>query len=268
MRPGLLALISGLVACADRAPPIDFSPASTPRALEIESRHRLALDLSIGFGAEVEQQRWVQQGASRVRVERQAGGVVVRWLEQAQREGEVATPGALEGQAVLVTAAGVEPLDVQRAWEARHDDVARAWARTLEADGLQVALLQRPVVPRERAARLEQAFTRLALDALGPGAALEEVRLVPSTATPAVAVFDVMLAARTNRGGTVMSCTLDGTLTVARQGAVPLSLSLEGPATVEAKETESAPALHASGTMHLERRTRQLDELGSVVAER
>jgi hypothetical protein len=267
MRLALAVLISCAFACGSR-PSVGFLAQPAPRVLEIETRHRLALDLEIGFDGDVERQRWVDQGASRVRSEQQTSGVVVRWLEQVRREGEVVTPDPLEGRSVVVREGAVEPIDPRGPLAPRDEALARTWARALEPDALQVALLARPVVVEERAREAEVAFGTLARGALGPGAELDDVRLVVSAATDAVAVFDVSLAARTTNGATSMRCDLAGTLTVARRGALPLSLSLEGPATFSAPQVGNAPAMQGNGTMHLERRLRLVDTESSTVAER
>ncbi|MDX2012855.1 MAG: hypothetical protein SFW67_21835 [Myxococcaceae bacterium] len=266
MRTALWLLIS-CTAC-HRATPITFTVEPRPDVVEVERRHRLSLELGIGFDGELDPQRWEQQGFERVRLERTTSGVVVRCLEAGQRDGEVVAPSGLEGLSARVLASGVEPTDPTRPLTPPQRGAMAAWASALEPDTLQLALWSRSHRVRETNAELDDAFATLVGRALGPGSVVEHASLRLVTATEAVAVFDAAVAARVLRGELAISTTLSGTLTVSRSGAVPLSLALEGPVQVSAPEHEGTPALRGAGQLQVARQVRLIEPGSATVAER
>jgi hypothetical protein len=246
----LAALIS-LTACRPSvSAPIHFSVAPAPNQLEVQSRHRLTLELGIGFDGELEAQRWAQQSSTRVRVERREEDVVVRWLEQALREGDVET---------------VEP---SQALSEAQRVAAQQWARAIEPDALQVALCSTAVRPGARMEALDDALRVLASRALGSGAEVAAASMQLTAATDGVAVFSASLQARTVRETAVMSYDLTGTLTVSRVGALPLSVSLEGPVSIDVPQAGEAPAVHGVGRFQVERRVRVVEPGLPALAER
>lgn len=265
----LLAVLISLTACRPSvSAPIHFSVAPAPNQLEVQSRHRLALELGIGFDGELEAQRWAQQSSTRVRVERREEDVVVRWLEQALREGDVETVEPFVGQSVVVRGASVEPVEPSQALSAAQRVAAQQWARAIEPDALQVALCSTAVRPGARMEALDDALRVLASRALGSGAEVTAASMHLTAATDGVAVFSASLQARTVRETAVMSYDLTGTLTVSRVGALPLSVSLEGPVRIDVPQAGEAPAVHGVGRFQVERRVRVVEPGLPALAER
>jgi hypothetical protein len=264
----ILVLIS-LTACRPSvSAPVHFVIAPAPNQLEVESRHRLALELGIGFDGELEAQRWAQQSSTRVRVERRDDGVVVRWLEQALREGEVEAAERFVGQSVVVRGASVDPVDPSQPVSEAQRSAAQQSVHALEPDALQVALCASPVRPGAHVQALDDALRVLASRALGDGAVVNAASLKLTAATDGVAVFAASLQARTVRETAVMTYDLTGTLTVARLGALPLSVSLEGPVRIDVPQAGEAPAVHGVGSFQVERRVRILEPGLPALAER
>ncbi|MCU0701017.1 MAG: hypothetical protein MUC96_31300 [Myxococcaceae bacterium] len=148
MRTAFWLLIS-CTAC-HRTAPVGFTVEPLPDVVEVERRHRLSLELGIGFDGALEPQRWDQRSSERVRLERTGDGAVVRCLEALHHDGAVVAPSGLEGLSARVTAAGVTSTDPTRSLTPEQEAGLSGWARALEPDALQRALWTTPIRVRER----------------------------------------------------------------------------------------------------------------------
>lgn len=262
MRVVLVAFVVVLAAC-QREAPVTFSPGPPLAEVEVERRHHLTLDLSIGVGDERERQPLVDSASLRARVERRTDGVVVRWLED-----RGAKPSTVEGRSLVVNALAVRSVD-DGSLAGPHESVsARALAQVgAGPDALQVALMRAPLRRGERRADLDEAFAALAVQSLGARGpvTLDEATLRLAASTDAVAVFSAVLNARTRSGPVTMTWALRGTLEVRRADTFPLSLALEGPVRVASDQPgEDLPDVSGEGAFVVLHRARELGPARAV----
>ncbi|MBL8923158.1 MAG: hypothetical protein JNJ54_30185 [Myxococcaceae bacterium] len=256
MRLVLVALVVVLAAC-HREAPVTFLPGQPLADVEVERRHHLSLDLSIGVGEERERQPLVDSASLRAQVERRAEGVVVRWLEDRGMH-----PSTVEGRSLVVNALAVRSVDDGTLAGPRESSSARALAQVgAGPDALQVALMQAPLRRGERRPGVDEAFGALAARTLGGGGAVdvEEASLRLEAATDSVAVFSAALVAKTHAGPVTMTWALRGTLEVRRSDTFPLSLALEGPVRVTSEQPdEGLPDVTGEGSFVVLHRAREL----------
>lgn len=256
MRVVLVAFVVVLAAC-HREAPVTFSPGPPLAEVEVERRHHLTLDLSIGVGEERERQPLVDSASVRARVERRADGVVVRWLED-----RGAQSSSLEGRSLMVNALAVRSVDDGSLARPQESASARALAQVgAGPDALQVALMRAPLRRGERRTDIDDAFGALAAQSLGGQGTvvLDDASLRLEAATDVVAVFSAVLNARTRSGPVTMTWALRGTLEVRRADSFPLSLALEGPVRVaSAQPGQDLPDVSGAGSFVVLHRAREL----------